>query len=70
MEALDGGGPLLNCLVEPTDCSLAGCCAQREVWAFFEDAVRDLLANTTIASMARRQRELSQLQAMELQLRI
>ena len=59
MAVLEGRGPLLDCLVEPVCCELSETCAQREVWSFFEEAVRDLLSSTTIASMARRQSELS-----------
>ena len=59
MGALEGRGPLLDCLVEPDGCQLSDTCAQREVWSFFEEAVRDLLSDTTIASMARRQSELT-----------
>ena len=59
MGALEGRGPLLDCLVEPDGCQLSDTCAQREVWSFFEEAVRDLLSDTTIASMAHRQSELT-----------
>jgi Rrf2 family protein len=59
MAVLEGRGPLLDCLVEPDGCELSETCAQREVWSFFEEAVRELLSSTTIASMARRQSELS-----------
>ena len=59
MGALEGRGPLLDCLVEPDGCQLSDTCAQREVWSFFEEAVRDLLSDTTIASMAYRQSELT-----------
>ena len=59
MAVLEGRGPLLDCLVEPVCCELSETCAQREVWSFFEEAVRDLLSSTTIASMASRQRELT-----------
>lgn len=58
MNALEGRSPLLDCLVEPDECSLSDTCAQREVWRFFEEAVQQLLSSTTIADMARRQREL------------
>ena len=59
MAVLEGRGPLLDCLVEPDGCQLSDTCAQREVWSFFEEAVRDLLSSTTIATMARRQSELT-----------
>ena len=64
MSVLEGSGPLLDCLVEPICCQLSDACAQREVWSFFEEAVRDLLSRTTIASMAHRQRELAARQAV------
>ncbi len=64
MAVLEGRGPLLDCLVEPVCCELSETCAQREVWSFFEEAVRDLLSSTTIASMAVRQRELSARKAL------
>lgn len=64
MAVLEGRGPLLDCLVEPVCCQLSETCAQREVWSFFEDAMRELLSSTTIASMARRQRELTARQAL------
>ena len=64
MAVLEGSGPLLDCLVEPDGCQLSETCAQREVWSFFEEAVRDLLSSTTIASMAHRQRELTAQQAL------
>ncbi len=59
MAVLEGRGPLLDCLVEPVCCELSETCAQREVWSFFEESVRELLSSTTIASMARRQKELT-----------
>ena len=64
MAVLEGRGPLLDCLVEPVCCELSDTCAQREVWSFFEEAVRELLSSTTIASMALRQRELSARKAL------
>ncbi len=63
MGALEGRSPLLDCLVEPACCQMSDTCAQREVWSFFEEAVWDLLGNTTIDSMARRQMELTARQA-------
>ena len=59
MSTLEGRSPILDCLVEPDGCHLADTCAQREVWSVFEEGVRELLSDTTIASMARRQRELT-----------
>ncbi len=59
MSTLERRSPILDCLVEPDGCQLSDTCAQREVWSFFEEAVRELLSDTTIASMARRQRELT-----------
>ena len=64
MSVLEGRGPLLDCLVEPVCCQLSETCAQREVWSFFEEAMRELLSSTTIASMARRQKELTARQAL------
>ena len=58
MNVLERKTPLLDCLVEPDGCTLSDACAQREVWASFEDAVQDLLRNTSIADMVQRQRQL------------
>ncbi len=56
MNVLEGKTPLLDCLVEPDGCSLSETCAQREVWASFEDAVQEILSDTSIEDMAQRQR--------------
>lgn len=58
MGILEGRAPVLDCLREPDGCSLSGACAQREVWALFEESVQDLLSKTTIADMVLRQQEL------------
>lgn len=58
MGVLEGRAPLLDCLVEPDECSLSDTCAQREAWGFFEEAMEQLLNATTIGDMVRRQRQL------------
>ena len=59
MATLEGNTPLVDCLVEPDECSLSHTCAQRGVWQSVEDAMQDLLNATTVADLAYRQNQLA-----------
>ncbi|MCE2404604.1 MAG: Rrf2 family transcriptional regulator [Dehalococcoidia bacterium] len=59
MATLEGNTPLVDCLVEPDECSLSDTCAQRDVWKSVEDAMQDLLSATTVADLAYRQNHLA-----------
>ena len=56
MAGLEGTAASLDCITEPTECTLSNICAQREVWKSVEDAVHNLLGSTTIADLANRQK--------------
>ena len=53
---LDGRNPPLECIDDATGCALSECCAQRDIWRDVEDAIHAVLATTTIADLAHRQR--------------
>ncbi|MDA0988110.1 MAG: Rrf2 family transcriptional regulator [Chloroflexi bacterium] len=56
MTGLEGTSAFLDCITEPTECTLSNICAQREVWRSVEDAVNSVLNSTTIADLANRQK--------------
>jgi Rrf2 family protein len=56
IEALEGPIVAIDCLDEASDCAKGGGCAQAEMWAAVRDAVVSVLANTTIADLAARDR--------------
>ncbi|MBI2164847.1 MAG: Rrf2 family transcriptional regulator [Chloroflexi bacterium] len=56
---LEGHLAPLECLNEPTVCTLSSACSQREVWRSVEEAVQSVLSSTSIADLANRQRELT-----------
>ena len=58
MAGLEGTAAPLECFETPAECTLAGVCAQRDVWRSVEDAVHSVLSSTTIADLANRQTRL------------
>lgn len=58
MAGLEGTAAPLDCIAEPTECTLSSICAQREVWRSVEDAVNSVLSSTTIGDLASRQKRL------------
>jgi Rrf2 family protein len=58
MVGLEGTAAPLDCITEPTECTLSNVCAQRDVWRSVENAVHSVLSSTTIADLANRQRRL------------
>ena len=56
MAGLEGTAAPLDCIAEPTECTLSSICAQREVWRSVEEAVHSVLSATTIADLANRQK--------------
>jgi Rrf2 family protein len=58
IEALEGSIMPIDCLDESSQCTKAGGCAQRDMWAAVRDAILDVLENTTIAELAERDRAL------------
>ncbi len=59
VETLEGTVPPLDCIEEPSGCSLYSTCAQREVWQTVEQALVHLLASTSIGDLVVHQRRLS-----------
>lgn len=58
MNGLEGTAASLDCIDEPTECTLSSICAQRDVWRSVEEAVQSVLSSTTIADLASRQQRL------------
>ena len=58
MAGLEGTSAVLDCITEPTECTLSDICAQRDVWRSVEEAVHRVLSSTTIADLANRQKRL------------
>ncbi len=58
MAGLEGSSAPLECFDAPAECTLAGACAQKDVWRSVEDAVHSVLNSTTIADLADRQARL------------
>ena len=58
MDGLEGTAAALDCITEPTECTLSDICAQRDVWRSVEDAIHSVLSSTTIADLANRQKRL------------
>ena len=58
MTTLEGNTPVLDCLIEPDECSFSHTCAQRDIWKTVEDTVQNLLSATTVADLASRQNHL------------
>ena len=58
MNTLEGTAAPLDCIEEPSECTLSSTCAQRDVWRTVEEAVQRVLSSTTIADLAHRQRHL------------
>jgi Rrf2 family protein len=56
IEALEGPIIDVDCLDDASNCTKNGGCAQSEMWAAVRDAVVGVLANTTIADLAERDR--------------
>ena len=55
MAILEGRSVPLDCFEEPAECQLSAVCAQREVWRGIDEAIQELLRNTSVASLAHRQ---------------
>ena len=55
MAVLEGRSSPLDCIDEPSECTLSAVCAQRELWRDVEDAIQGLLNTTSIAKLASRQ---------------
>lgn len=55
MAVLEGRSSPLDCIEEPSECTLSAVCAQRELWRDVEDAIQGLLNTTSIAKLASRQ---------------
>ena len=55
MAVLEGRSSPLDCIDEPSECTLSAVCAQRELWRDVEDAIQGLLNTTSIARLASRQ---------------
>ena len=56
--ALEGSILPIDCLDEGSPCSKSGGCAQRDLWSQVQNAIFEVLDNTTIADLAERDRKL------------
>jgi len=54
IEALEGSIIVVDCLDETSACSRNGGCAQRPMWSAVREAILGVLANTSIADLAER----------------
>ena len=59
LTTLEGNTPVLDCLTEPSECTLVHTCAQRDVWKSVEESMQGLLNTTTVADLAYRQNHLA-----------
>lgn len=55
ISTLEGNNSLLDCIQEPTECTMAAGCGQRGIWQEVEAAVQSILRRTTLADLANRQ---------------
>ena len=55
MTKLEGRSAPLDCIEQPSECTLSAACAQREIWQSVEDAIEKVLNMTSIATLASRQ---------------
>ena len=58
VSVLDGSTAMLGCMDDPSECQLSHSCSQRELWQKVEEAVQNVLANTTLAELVARQHAL------------
>ncbi|MEE9284147.1 MAG: Rrf2 family transcriptional regulator [Dehalococcoidia bacterium] len=54
MAAMGETDTLVGCLDDPSACSISPACSQRDIWREVEEAVHQVLDNTTIADLVRR----------------
>ena len=59
MNTLEGTASPLDCIEEPSECSLSSACAQRGVWQSLEEAIQKVLRSTSIGDLAQQQRHLT-----------
>ena len=55
---LDGNAPILECIQEPSECSIYDACVQRDVWVSVEEAIQSVLGSITIYDLAQRHGQL------------
>ncbi len=55
--SMEGRPAPLDCIDEPSECSVYSVCAQREVWQTVDQAILQMLDATSIADLASRQRQ-------------
>ena len=53
MTYLGNPQPLVNCLDDSTKCSQSPTCGQRSVWQKVEEAINEVLENTTVADLVK-----------------
>ena len=54
MESMGETETMVGCLDDPSACNISPACSQRDIWREVEDAVRQVLDNTTIADLVER----------------
>lgn len=60
VSTLEGATSLTECVEDPASCHRAEACAAHEIWNDVSRKVVEILRGTTLAEMARRQRELEE----------
>lgn len=53
---LEGRSAPLDCIEDPSECSLSPACPQRSIWQDVEDAIHTVLTTTSVGDLAERQR--------------
>ena len=59
MAGLEGTAASLDCIAEPTECTLSSTCAQREVWQTVGDTINSVLRSTSIGDLASKQQRMA-----------
>ena len=54
MESMGETETMVGCLDDPSACNISPACSQCDIWREVEDAVRQVLDNTTIADLVER----------------
>ena len=63
IQVVEGSIALVDCVDDPSVCSLADLCVTRDVWSDMKKAMSGILESTTLQDLVQRQREKGQLEA-------
>jgi len=64
IQVVEGSIALVDCVDDPSVCSLADLCVTRDVWSDMKKAMSGILESTTLQDLVQRQREKGQLEAV------